>query len=125
MTQPTEPASPNRSHRPAAQAAGPAAAQGGSPGAARPGHRAAMTPPPSNPTELIDAATAVAESRAARHQRLWTMTRDQRVAAFWRGDLSFGDCLAWAGRQPDEPPTGPSGEYLFILAREPDWLGEA
>lgn len=33
----------------------------------------------------------------------------------------MGDCLAWAGRYPKEPPIGADGEYLFILAYTPDW----
>jgi hypothetical protein len=53
------------------------------------------------------------------------MTREERIAAFYRGELTFNDCLAWSSRYPDEPPTGPCGEYLYILATTPEWLGEA
>jgi hypothetical protein len=52
------------------------------------------------------------------------MTPEERVAAFYRGELSFGECQAWSRRFPHEPPTGPCGEYLYILARTPEWLGE-
>jgi hypothetical protein len=53
--------------------------------------------------------------------RLWSMTGEERTAAFYRGELSLGDCLAWARRMPDEPPRSPDGEYLFITVRTPEW----
>jgi hypothetical protein len=83
-----------------------------------------MTRPPTDPTEIVAAATAAAATRAARHEHLWAMTREERVAAFYRGELSFNDCQAWSRRCPDEPPTGPCGEYLYILVSTPEWLGE-
>jgi hypothetical protein len=83
-----------------------------------------MTQPPPTTTQIVEAATTVASTRAARHQRLWAMTREERIAAFHRGELTFTDCLAWSGRYPDEPPTGPCGEYIYILATTPEWLGE-
>lgn len=84
-----------------------------------------MTQPPTDPTEIVARATAVARDRAARHEHLWAMTREERIAAFYRGELTFNDCLAWSRRYPDEPPTGPCGEYLYILVSTPEWLGEA
>jgi hypothetical protein len=75
-------------------------------------------------TNLVNAATRVATDRAARHQHLFAMTQQERLAAFHRGELTFEDCLAWSGRYPDEPPTGPCGEYLYILMETPEWLGE-
>jgi hypothetical protein len=84
---------------------------------------AAMTRPPANPTEPLE-ATRVAAGRSDRHQHLWAMTREERTAAFFRGELTLGDCMAWSRRYPDEPPTGPCGEYLYILATTPEWLGE-
>jgi hypothetical protein len=84
-----------------------------------------MTQPPTNPTELAAAATAAASSQQARYERLWTMTRAERIAAFYRHELTLGECMAWSRRYPDEPPTGPCGEYLYILAYTPEWLGEA
>ena len=125
MTRHAKHAGPDGARRPATEAASPDILRAPAPGAVRPGHQAAMAPPPSNPSELIDAATAAAKTRAARHERLWAMTREQRIAAFWRGELTFGDCQAWSRRYPDEPPTGPCGEYLYILVTTPEWLGEA
>jgi hypothetical protein len=83
-----------------------------------------MTRRPSNPTEPAE-ATRVRPVGGDHHERLWAMTREERTAAFFRGDLTLGDCMAWSRRYPDEPPTGPCGEYLYILATDPDWLGEA
>jgi hypothetical protein len=125
VTRPAEHARPHRPRRPATEAANPDALRAIAPGSVRPGRQAAMTRPPFNPNELVDAATAVARTRAARHQRLWAMTREERIAAFYRGELTFSDCLAWSRCYPDEPPTGPCGEYLYILATTPEWLGEA
>jgi len=79
--------------------------------------------PSSNRIEPLE-ATRIAAGRSDRHQHLWAMTREQRTAAFFRGDLTLGDCMAWSRRYPDEPPTGPCGEYLYILATDPDRLGE-
>ena len=84
-----------------------------------------MTTPPPDPLAVVNAATAVAAQRAARHAHLWAMTRQERVAAFYRGELTFADCQAWSRRYPDEPPRGPCGEYLHILVSTPEWLGEA
>jgi hypothetical protein len=84
-----------------------------------------MTQPPSNPTELVAAATTAAAAEQARYERLWAMTRAERTAAFYRGELTLGECMAWSSRYPDEPPTGPCGEYLYILAYTPEWLDEA
>ena len=52
------------------------------------------------------------------------MTPAERLAAFWDGQLSFGQCLEWARRAQDEVPKAPSGEFLFIAGRTPEWLGE-
>jgi hypothetical protein len=84
-----------------------------------------MTQPPHNPNEIVAAATAAAANRETRHAHLWAMTREERIAAFYRGELGFRDCQAWSRRYPDEPPTGPCGEYLYILVTTPEWLGEA
>jgi hypothetical protein len=46
-------------------------------------------------------------------ERLWRMTAEQRVAAMYAGELSLADCLAWAARYPDEPPTI-NGEWALV-----------
>jgi hypothetical protein len=123
VTRPAQHASPPPPRRPTDT--DPAAQEAASPQARRPGRPADMTQPPPTTTQIVEAATATAATSAARHERLWAMTREQRIAAFCRGELTFSDCLAWSRRYPDEPPTGPCGEYLYILATDPDWLGEA
>src|SRR4051794_39015997 len=75
-------------------------------------------------TPTVEAALAVAADEAAKRERLWRMTRDQRRAAFYRGELTLGDCLAWARRHPNEPPLAADGEYLFIAVRTPEWADE-
>ncbi len=82
-----------------------------------------MTRPPCNPIKPLE-ATHLAAGRSDRHQHLWAMTRAERTAAFFRGELTLADCMAWSRRYPDEPPTGPCGAYLHILATTPEWLGE-
>lgn len=69
---------------------------------------------------------AVDRARAEREQRfahLWRMTRAERIAATWRGDLSLAECLAWSRRLPDEVPLI-GKEIAYIVMHTPDWLGE-
>jgi hypothetical protein len=47
------------------------------------------------------------------------MTPQQRVAAMYAGKLTLAECLAWAARCPDEPPTI-DGEWAFIAIRTPE-----
>jgi len=47
------------------------------------------------------------------------MTPHQRVAAMYAGRLTLAECLAWAARYPDEPPTI-NGEWAFIAIRTPE-----
>jgi hypothetical protein len=66
------------------------------------------------------------QNRAAAGQpfkRLWRMTAEQRIAAFYRGDLKMTECLAWARRFPQEVPKI-GGEFAFLVARTPEYLGE-
>lgn len=97
----------------------------GAPAGPHGGGHPAMDTPPQQPDEFVARATSAAAARAARHARLWAMTREERIAAFHRNGLTFEDCMAWSRRYPDEPPTGPCGEYLYILATTPEWLGES
>ena len=96
-----------------------------SPPGSRGGAAAAMNPLPHHSTQHPTARATATPAREARHERIWAMTREERIAAFYRGELSFRDCQAWSRRYPDEPPTGPCGEYLYILVSTPEWLGEA
>lgn len=49
--------------------------------------------------------------------RLWAMTREQRVAAMWRGELTYRQCCAWSARAPHEVPRV-NGEFAWIACRE-------
>lgn len=66
------------------------------------------------------------EERARHEERfahLWRMTREERVGAMWRGELSDAECLAWARRAPREVPLI-GHEFAFIIMRTPEWLGD-
>ncbi len=52
------------------------------------------------------------------------MTKQERLAAFWEGQLTFGQCLEWSRHATDEVPRAPDGEFLYIACRTPEWLGE-
>jgi hypothetical protein len=67
----------------------------------------------------LDRFLGVPPSTRERREWLWRMTVKQRVAAMYAGELSLADCLAWAARFPDEPPTI-SGEWAFIAIRTPE-----
>ena len=67
----------------------------------------------------LDRLLGVPPSVRERRDWLWRMTPDQRVAAMYAGELSLADCLAWAARWPDEPPTI-NGEWAFIAIRTPE-----
>jgi len=62
----------------------------------------------------------------ARIRALWTMTPAQRVAAMYRGELTYPQLAAWAAARPHEVPLL-DGEFWFIAvdvadtvdAREP------
>jgi hypothetical protein len=67
----------------------------------------------------LDRLLGVPPSTRERCDWLWRMTAEQRVAAMYAGELSLADCLAWAARFPDEPPTI-NGEWAFIAIRTPE-----
>lgn len=72
-------------------------------------------------SDIVQRALEIKAEEDARRARLWEMTPAQRLAAFYRSELSFGDCLAWARRFPNEPPLAADGEYLFIAVNTPEW----
>ena len=74
---------------------------------------------------VVARAVSQAEAEGQRHERLWQMTAEERLASYERGELTVSDCLAWARRYPDEPPLAACGEYLFIVARMPEWIDES
>ena len=80
---------------------------------------------PTTPQTTTSAASRTgATAAAARLEALWAMTPAERVAAYGRGELSLGACLAWARRHPHEIPIAAGGEWHFIAARTPEYLDE-
>ena len=82
-----------------------------------------MSASPRRERLYLDRLLGVPPSVRERREWLWRMTAEQRVAAMHAGELSLADCLAWAARFPDEPPTI-NGEWAFIAIRTPE-VGEA
>jgi hypothetical protein len=82
----------------------------------------------STPT-LANAAGASTQTPSGGHQRpdvcdayraLWAMTRDERIAAMWRGELSLRQLCQWSSRAQHEVPLL-GGEFAWIVMRTPDW----
>jgi hypothetical protein len=82
----------------------------------------------STPT-LTNAARTSTQSPSGRHERpdvcdayraLWAMTRDERIAAMWRGDLTSRQLCQWSTRAQHEVPLL-GGEFAWIVMRTPDW----
>jgi hypothetical protein len=82
-----------------------------------------------SPTTLTNAAGQPTENPSGRHQRpdlidayraLWAMTRDERIAAMWRGELTTRQRCQWSSRAQHEVPLL-AGELAWIVMRTPDW----
>jgi hypothetical protein len=54
------------------------------------------------------------------YRALWAMTRDERIAAMWRGDLTLRQLCQWSSRAQHEVPLL-GGEFAWIVMRTPDW----
>jgi hypothetical protein len=54
------------------------------------------------------------------HRALWEMTRDERIAAMWRGELTTRQLCQWSSRAQHEIPLL-GGEFAWIVMRTPDW----
>ena len=82
----------------------------------------------STPT-LTTAGGASTQNPSARHQRpdrgeefrtLWAMTRDERIAAMWRSELTLRQLCQWSSRAQHEVPLL-GGEFAWIVMRTPEW----
>jgi hypothetical protein len=81
-------------------------------------------------TTLTNAVGASTQVPSGGHQRpdvcdaysssLWAMTRDERIAAMWRGELSLRQLCQWSSRAQHEIPLL-GGEFAWIVMRTPDW----
>jgi len=78
---------------------------------------------------LTNADGQSTQSLSRRHQRpdacdaysaLWAMTRDERIAAMWRGELSTRQLCQWSSRAQHEIPLL-GGEFAWIVMRTPEW----
>jgi hypothetical protein len=54
------------------------------------------------------------------HRALWAMTRDERIAAMWRGELHTRQLCQWSSRAQHEVPLL-GGEFAWIVMRTPEW----
>jgi hypothetical protein len=75
------------------------------------------------PLPLLSALDRQRAAQQDRFKQLWRMTAEERVAAMWRGDLTFAECLAWSRRHPQEVPKI-GGELAYIVMCAPEYLGE-
>jgi hypothetical protein len=80
-------------------------------------------------TTLTNEAGQSTETPSGRHQRydlidayraLWAMTRDERIAALWRGELTTRQLSQWSSRAQHEIPLL-AGELAWIAMRTPEW----
>ena len=58
--------------------------------------------------------------RGDAHRALWALSRDERIAAMWRGELTTRQLCQWSSRAQDEIPLL-GGEFAWIVMRTPDW----
>jgi hypothetical protein len=68
--------------------------------------------------DMLERLALQRTSRRERSQALWKMSREERVAAMHRGELTWGQLYEWASRAGHEVPRL-NGEYWFIAAKTP------
>jgi hypothetical protein len=66
----------------------------------------------------------VGEAREQQQDALWAMSRSERVAAMWRGDLTLYQLSRWTSRAQHEVPLL-GGEFAWIVMRTPEWAEAA
>ena len=77
-------------------------------------------------TNAVGASTQIPPGRHQRpderdaHRALWAMTRDEPIAAMWRGELSLRQLCQWSSRAQHEVPLL-GGEFAWIVMRTPHW----
>ena len=54
------------------------------------------------------------------YRALWAMTRAERIAATWRGELTTRQLCQWSSRAQHEVPLL-GGEFAWIAMRTPEW----
>ena len=92
-------------------------------------------------TERTDTNTSVelehvllaGRRRAEQREALWALSPEQRVAAMWRGELTFFQLCEWSALRPAEvpriatdlTPSGEPGEFAWIVMSTPEWAEAA
>ena len=67
------------------------------------------------PTRKPIPHTASLREDPDRLERMWAMSRADRLAAAQRGEFTLGEMLRWASRRPNEVPII-DGDFFFISA---------
>ena len=86
-----------------------------------------------DPQLALERALAAERRRAEQRVALWAMKPEERVAAMWRGALSYFQLAGWSARRPDEvpriatdlTPAGEPGEFAWIVMTTPEWAEAA
>jgi hypothetical protein len=68
---------------------------------------------------MMESLARQRESRRERSQALWKLSADERVAAMWRNELTWGQLYEWASKAGHEVPLI-DGELAFIAAYTPE-----
>jgi len=79
-------------------------------------HQATTGAPARTPIPAV-ASLAVDPDRL---QRMWALSRTERIAAAQRGQLTLGEMLRWAARAPAGEVPIVNGEFFFITALSAD-----
>ena len=82
-----------------------------------------------DPQVALERALAVERLRQEQRDALWAMKPEERVAAMWRGALSYFQLCEWSARRPHEVPriatdltaSGEPGEFAWIVINTPEW----
>ncbi len=79
-----------------------------------------MNTPPSNYADtMMEQLAAHKASRSEQSRLLWAMSRAEREAAMWRGELTNAQLWEWARRTPNEVPLI-NNEWAFIAIHTPE-----
>jgi hypothetical protein len=72
----------------------------------------------------IETARTQTADAGEEYRALWAMTRAERTAAMWRGQLTRRQLSKWSSRAPHEVPLL-GGEFAWIAMRTPEWAEAA
>jgi hypothetical protein len=69
--------------------------------------------------QMMERLAAQRASRRERSKALWEMSAEEREAAMWSGELTWGQLFEWSKRAPQEIPLI-DGEWAFIALYTPE-----